>query len=255
MPITRRALLIANPGEIGDEQYCKGVFVDIKNYLCLLKSPVGGAWEDREIKYLKRPTVAAIKIWLRLYSKIDYLFIMFTGHGEYSNIKKDRILELRRGHEIASNDLICGARKSTIILDCCQEVQAASPIEKVGRLINLSEATELREPNTPKCRHVFLKLLECAPEGVVRLVSCSIGERSYDSDEMGGRYNSSFIDCIDAFARREARIPLSLTNAHLSALAAHSCAARKTHRRTTGLQTPVIERSSPYVNYPVAVFV
>ena len=56
MPITRRALLIANPGEVGDEDYCKGVYVDIKNYQQHLTSAEGGAWDGGEIQYLNRPT-------------------------------------------------------------------------------------------------------------------------------------------------------------------------------------------------------
>ena len=42
---TKRALLITNPGEQGDENYCKGVYVDAANYRRLMLSPQGGVWE------------------------------------------------------------------------------------------------------------------------------------------------------------------------------------------------------------------
>ena len=49
MSLSRKALLICNPGEDGAENYCKGVFVDVKRYRELLMSPIGGAWLDTEI--------------------------------------------------------------------------------------------------------------------------------------------------------------------------------------------------------------
>jgi hypothetical protein len=48
MPLSRKALLIANPGEQGQENYCKGVYVDIANYQRFLASAVGGHGMDQQ---------------------------------------------------------------------------------------------------------------------------------------------------------------------------------------------------------------
>src|ERR1700722_11765209 len=124
MATTRRALLIANPGESGDENYCKGVYVDVANYRQLLLSAVGGAWEAGEIQSLDRPTVGEVRMWVADFSRYDYAFIMFSGHGWFSSVDGDRVLILKKGEEIASKELLTGTKKRTVVLDCCQKIHA-----------------------------------------------------------------------------------------------------------------------------------
>lgn len=123
MPITRRALLISNPGESGQDNYCRGVYVDVRNYQRLLLSSEGGAWDAGEIKHLDRPTAQDVRLWVADCSLHDYAFVMFTGHGWFSSADKDRVLELRKGESIASNELLKGTNKRTLILDCCGGVK------------------------------------------------------------------------------------------------------------------------------------
>ena len=73
MALTRGALLISNPGEIGEENYANGVYVDIKNYQQHLTSAVGGAWETSEIQHLDRPARATVRWWLNAFSLYDYV--------------------------------------------------------------------------------------------------------------------------------------------------------------------------------------
>ena len=40
--MTRKALIISNPGEIGAENYCEGVLKDVENFKNYLQSPKGG---------------------------------------------------------------------------------------------------------------------------------------------------------------------------------------------------------------------
>lgn len=53
--MTRKMLIIANPGEAGDENYCEGVNQDVKQYKKFFTSNSGGAWEPEEIELLVRP--------------------------------------------------------------------------------------------------------------------------------------------------------------------------------------------------------
>jgi len=256
MLTTRRALLIANPGEIGEELYCKGVFKDVENYYRLLRSPEGGAWAPREITYLKRPNRTTVRLWLARVSSISYVFILFTGHGYYSRIRKDRILSLRAGQSLASRELSTGAKKRTIILDCCQEKHMEPLIKKLARLISLSEAKELQRPDRAMCRQLFLQRVRRASAGVVKLMSCSIGQTSSDSDERGGRYSSSLLDCIEDWSRTHSNGNglFSQRDSSLSVMTAHACATRRTRRASSGLQIPTFVASIPCPDFPVAVF-
>jgi len=65
----KRALLITNPGEKGADNFCRGVYVDVENYRQHLTSAVGGAWEEKEIIHLDRPSVALVRQWLVLPGK------------------------------------------------------------------------------------------------------------------------------------------------------------------------------------------
>jgi hypothetical protein len=255
MPITRRALLISNPGEVGQENYCKGVYVDVKNYQRLLASPEGGAWESNEVRHLDRPNVKDVREWLAVYSSYDYVFVLFTGHGWYSYADRDRILELRKDEHIASVDLVQGAKKRTIILDCCQKVHPESLTEKRA-LANAiyAKAAERRSPDRTTCRKLFDNGIQEAPSGIIKVTSCATGEISTDDDYRGGRYSGSLIECADDWSDAQAKDTYSRGTATISISAMHECAADKTRKLSGNLQNPTIEkpRTSPY--FPISVF-
>lgn len=253
MPITKRALLISNPGEIGAKNYCKGVYVDVENYKRLLKSAEGGGWDDKEIHWLDRPTAKIARFWVGIHSLSDYSLIVFTGHGCYSQKHHDQILELREGENIASVDLHQGAKKRTIILDCCQEVHEEPVTEKVARVLNFSQAKMLRTANHDVCKKMFADEIQRSPAGIVKLTSCTKGELSTDSDTRGGRYNGSVMECVEDWVLMQQGISQKGT-AVLSVVDAHECASARTKRLSDGLQNPTIEkpRTPPY--FPLAVF-
>jgi hypothetical protein len=251
--MTRAALLISNPGEPGAENYCKGVYVDVENYRRLLRSPEGGAWEEKEITILDRPTVATVRLHLALLSFTDYVFLMFTGHGWYSAPDRDRILQLRAGQDIASLELKKSARRRTIILDCCQEVHAESLKESRSVEFSAKSAAQIRQANRATCRRLFDQALLSAPMGILEMNSCSITELSTDDDDRGAHYNGSLIECVDDWSLSQAKNFYG-GNSVLSCPVAHECAAQKTRDLSGGLQNPTIEkpRTAPY--FPIAVF-
>lgn len=254
MPITRRTLLIANPGEVGDEDYCKGVYVDIENYQNHLVSAEGGAWDAGEIQYLNRPTAAEVRLWITDFSRYDYLLVMFTGHCAYSKADCDHVLELRRGERITYSQLIQGAKRRTVILDCCQKVHEESLMEKYARTITMLNASRGRTAKRDLCKQLYLSGLESCPISIIKILSCSIGEVSTDSDTLGGRYNSSLFDCTsDWIAAQRAKSDFAPANT-LSIVTAHECAAEKTIAKSAGQQNPTIDKpkSGPY--FPFAVF-
>lgn len=254
MPVTRRAILVSNPGEVGQANYCKGVYVDIKNYQRLMTSPEGGAWEAPEIIYLDRPTKGDLRAHLVTAASYNYVFVMFTGHGWYSQQDKDRILELRNGEQIASLELSQGAKKRTVILDCCQRVHPESLLESDARKMAFSQSSRARTPSAATCRRLFFDSIQRAPEGIVKMTSCAIGEVSSDDDTRGGRYNASLIESIDEWTALEARKAHSTGPAELPIVAAHESAAALTRNLSANQQNPTIDKpkSSPY--FPIAVF-
>jgi len=254
MAMTRRALLISNPGEVGEENYCKGVYVDIKNYQRLMTSSVGGAWELGEIQHLDRPSRADVRWWLKAFSVHDYVLVMFTGHGWYSSTDKDRILILRKGEEIASMELNQGAIKRTIILDCCQVVYHES-IEKVAKhMIFANEARMRITPNRDTCRRLFFGRLEKTTNEIVRMKSCAIDEKSGDDEERGGRYNGSLFECVDDWVEWHASGRADANNSVLSVVQAHVCATEKTIALSEGNQNPKISKPKEPPYFPFAVF-
>lgn len=258
MATTRRALLITNPGEVGEQNYCKGVYVDAANYRQLLLSPVGGAWDSGEIQLLDRPTVNDVRTWVAICSNYDYAFIVFSGHGWFSSVDGDRVLTLKKGEEIASNELLRGTKRRTLILDCCQKIHAESITEKKIRYLTASayqfaNAPQQRTPNPEKCRRLFLDSVAGAEAGFTRMCSCQPGEVSRDDDSSGGYYNSSLIDCAEEWATQQAR-NLWGSEASFTVVSAHDPAAVKTRSKSAQLQNPTIEkaRTGPY--FPFTVF-
>jgi len=153
MPITRRALLISNPGEARDENHCLGVYVDIKNHQRFLASAEGGGWAPSEIEPpMDRPSTAELRLKIAELARYDYTFIMFTGHGWYSSSTRDRILILGNGEEIPSKELLKYAKKRVLILDCCQQVHQESYIEKLGRMVSFATEATIPRVMDPKIR-------------------------------------------------------------------------------------------------------
>ena len=58
--MTRKALIVGNPGEDGAENYCAGVLKDVENFNTYLQSPRGGGWYATEITTLMRPDMALL---------------------------------------------------------------------------------------------------------------------------------------------------------------------------------------------------
>jgi hypothetical protein len=188
------------------------------------------------------------------FAAFDYTVIMFTGHGWYSNIDKDRILFLSKDEEIASNELCQNAIKRLVILDCCQVAHNESIQAKYARsLASLTEAEYRRKPNMEKCRQLYIDTIDDAPRGCIKLFSCAFDERSADDDRLGGRYNSSLIGAAEAWSIKEAKNPFG-SEAFLSVVECHEEAAAKTRQSSGGTQNPSIEKPKTGPYYPFAVF-
>ncbi|MFZ2396429.1 MAG: caspase family protein [Smithella sp.] len=245
----RSALIISNPGEQGAQNYCEGVKVDVTNYTSFLKSALGGTWYDYEIVHLGRPSKSQAITAIEKLSSNDYTLIVFCGHGYYSSRQESTILELRKNEEIDSLDLRKGAKKRTIILDCCRKVEK-DIITEARMAAKFMEAHA--ELNPSECRKYFEKKLEECSTGIIVGYACSKNETAGDSESSGGYYSYSLLRCVTDW-REKKNIDLSKSWASFSAVEAHNGSTAIVSRLSGGTQNPEIEkpRSEPY--FPIGI--
>ena len=235
--MTRKALIIGNPGEKEAENYCPGVLKDVDNFKTYLQSPKGGGWYANEILTLMRPNKITLNMKLQSLNGIDYTFIAFCGHG-YSWCE-ETMLELSKGNEINANELKANASKRTIILDSCrmEEYQRDFTLEHRA----LSESAQADATNAISRR---IAVMRCA-NGIVLINSCAYNETATDLDKYGGLYSYNYIKYVLEY-------PLP-NDKYLSVVSVHNTVSEIVKKKSEGNQNPTIEkpRSSPY--FPFAV--
>ena len=256
MSVTRRALLISNPGETGAENYCKGVFVDVANYRRLLTAAHGGAWRQDEILPMFRPSKVEVREAVKSLQAYDYSFFVFAGHGWYSSVNMCNVLTLRQGEDIASYELLANATRRTSVLDCCRKVyhESITESEKKAMAMTRTAAAMVRYADPQKCRNLFSALVARTPCDVIEINSCSIGEKAGDDEVQGGRYSSSLIAVADTWAEEESKKPSWTSDSWMSVVIAHDPATEMTKRRSGGRQNPRITKPRSGDYFPFTVF-
>ena len=247
----RKALLIANPGSEGDENYCRGVYADLSNFREYLTSPRGGVWYENEIETLDKPMSSVVKEKVASLGSFDYSFIAFFGHGYYSAAKMDTVLELNPfGGEITSNQLKINAKKRTIVLDCCRVVikDAILSMNNESCRSALKKAVDL---DLAAFRKKFDDEVTRVGDDLIVTYGCSTNEKAGDSPTQGGRYTSSLLHSVANWSP-----DLGVTSSDvMSVVAAHNAAAPLVQNRSGGLQNPDIEKSRTLPYFPFAVAV
>lgn len=248
----RYGLIIANPGEVGRENYCEGVNLDVINYVNYLCSPVGGAWNRSEIEVLNKPSTQDVRIAIAQARLVDYAFVVFAGHGYYSAEKRSTMLHLKLGVEIDSAELRQGAKKQTVILDCCRKIERTQLLQKSAMLTLESFSESAFNPSN--CRKYFDSKVEQCADSLVVIHSCEINQTAGDDPIQGGYYSYNLLDCANDWASK-----LSYSSTHYysqNIVVAHEPAAVQVSRLSGGRQTPVIEkpRTNPYFPFAVAAW-
>lgn len=254
MTYTRKALLICNPGEPGQENFCRGVYADMKNYDTLFKEAHGGYWHAPEIEKLERPTAQQVRAAVSKLAQFDYTFIAFSGHGYFSKDRFETILVLKKGEELAESELKKDAKRRSIVLDCCREIRHEGASERMIKTgAALAEAGR-RVPNPQLCRAKFDECIGASVNGIVVAHSSSPGETSGDDEVLGGTYTSSLIRSANNWADSIARSN-SYGSFSLSIVKAHEVATPETERRSGNRQHPRMEKPKTSQGFfPFAVF-
>jgi hypothetical protein len=157
----RKALLIGCPGG-GGTHYLSGVAQDLANYDRYLRSPLGGGWYSSEISTLDYPSAAAVRAAIQSLESIDYSFVLFSGHGYVTSNARSTIVCLRGDEEMDSVTLHIGAKKHTVLLDCCRVVAKPMVLAEDALTRMDSIAKSLR---ASACRVTLRKRFPTAPPG------------------------------------------------------------------------------------------
>jgi Caspase domain len=246
----RRALIIVNPGEVGADNYCEGVYADSRIYSRFLRSPQGGLWKEGEIRILDRPEVSEVRNEINYIRQVDYSFAAFAGHGFHAQDSDSTILELKRGANLDSSELKRGAPKHTMIIDCCRKVEDFVLLREMKKA-----ARSVPSLNALKCRRFYdQEIAECSP-GFIALYGCSIDEEAGERSDSGGYYSSSLIRSAENWLETKLDLDTQHYYSVLSVPGAHSAAVGKVTSLSIRRQNPVIERSSregPYFPFCIA---
>jgi hypothetical protein len=244
--MNRHAVIISNPGESGQENYCAGVLRDVQNYRSFLLSPVGGSWREPEISSMGRPSAADVRSEARTWRTYDYVLAVFSGHG--CTKQGSTWIELREGYEIDSNDLRLSTTKQTIILDCCRRPVEPARMRALDEKVAKKAAPTLHAAD---CRKYYDERIEECPTELVVMYACSVGELAGDDSQRGGTYSYSLLQASRAWAGDSTTDTSEKYNI-LSVVRAHEGAATLVSS-VRPQQTPQIEkpRTGPY--YPFCI--
>lgn len=239
MSISRRALIIINPGEPGDENYAEGVYKDAENYHSFFTDPLGGYWYDSEIKILETPSKNDVYHELVKLNDCDFSIVIFCGHGYHSSRSHTDILEIKKGVEIDSADFRDGDKR-ICILDNCREIIDDHPL-----LDHVFAESKAYTPqlNPERCRAEYNKSIDNCRSQLIVAKSCSENEYSGDNSEQGGYYSSSLLKgCGKWLSDNMNDFYKSGNTESLSIAKAHELIKEQVAKISEGQQNPAIEK-------------
>jgi hypothetical protein len=248
--MNRHAVIISNPGEVGEENYCAGVLKDVVNYHSFLLSAMGGLWLESEIIEMRRPSVAEVRMKVKGLSVYGYVLVVFSGHGWHSAGIDSTALVLRKGEAINSAELRLPATKQTLVLDCCREKLTDRPMLEQRDFMKVAKAWPTLHP--ANCRKFYDKRIEECPGGLVVMYACNAGQVSGDHSQNGGYYSYNLLEASKGWAH-DSTIDTSRTHDIFSVVQGHNAAIPLVERLAGARQTPQIEkpRTGPY--YPFCI--
>jgi hypothetical protein len=198
----KRFSIIIGCAGLGDD-HRPGIEKDVDNFIDYLKSNKGGAWYDDEILPLKNKNKDTILSAINeARNKYDYMFVVFSGHGNYFEPLSARRLYTNENKYFFETELQGLAPKQLVIIDSCAGITQRLFESDTTK----SFAAESIEDKS-LYRYVYENLISNCPAQSIVLYSCENGEESQDSGN-GGLYAYNLIkaaknsvnrlNCLDA---------------------------------------------------------
>lgn len=222
--MNKKALIIGCSGKGVD--YLPGVSKDVENFDYFLRSNVGGNWYSSEIVTVLDKSRSEILKQVEDLKRqnLDFLFVVYSGHGDYSEHKNCRRLWIDDSNFIYDKDLRHICNKELLIVDSC--AGKVNDIPEVSRKTILDSIGNLSETYT-KHRAKYEDAIRNCPAQEIRLYSCDIDESSSDTSK-GGLYSKNMLKA--AYSNN-----ISIV---LSGLQAHELASTKVMRESEKEQNP-----------------
>lgn len=246
--MNRSALIIASPGERNEEGYLPGVEMDMRAYVQFLKSALGGAWRDEEIKVFRNPSKLVVQAGIVHQSTADFSMTVFCGHGYHNADEDSTYVVLGKTEHVDSKLLRRGAGKHVLILDCCRELQPTPKLE------SYREVTAAAKPSLSRseCRKFYDQTIEKCSKGLAVLHGCAVDEVSNEDSEEGGYYSNGLISAANKWFSKSA-VGTSAKFAILDIASAHKAAKEAVVERSGDRQHPKIENPRSENQFPFAV--
>jgi len=246
---SRKALIIGAPDE-----KIPGVNVDVKQLREYLKSPIGGLWYETEITTLISPSANSIRVQLALLGLCDYSLVFFGGHGFHSNERNRTILHINSSETLDSLELRAGAKKHSLILDCCRKAESERRLLKSATEAMVFDHARGKNLDPAQCRQFFDMAISECDSGLVVMNACSVNETAGENNTDGGYYTSSLIDSGKEWARKKlSTIDLFKNYSTSSTQDCHNAAVVQVKLLSGGRQTPSFESPRAEKKFPFAV--
>jgi len=185
--LNKKALIIGCSGN--SEGYLPGVEKDVKSIKNFLTSPYGGYWYKNEIIISYNETVNEIKNKIKSLKNenLDYLFIVFSGHGDFDSRKNERRLWIDEENYLYESDILNISSKQLTIIDACAGME-----EEEEFSITAMESMKIVS-SEKNYRKKFEEYLVKCPNQEIILYSSKKGEYSTDTSR-GGLFIQSLLD-------------------------------------------------------------
>lgn len=176
---------------IGNTNNLKGVEKDIYDFKTYLKSGIGGAWTEEEIKCAFNISLLDLNTYLTNVRKYDwdYLIFYFSGHGGMDNKGVTHLEINSRKETISECSIVNIAKRQLNIFDCCR-VNVLEP----SRLDGIDERMfSDYSVNLNIYRKKFEAKILATPPQNITLYACDKGQESIDTFN-GGVYTQALLE-------------------------------------------------------------
>lgn len=196
----RKALIIGNTrGETG-------VSEDVKHYRDFLRGESGGAWEMDEIDVQLDLTKAKFQQLIATCKEAHYDFFVFifAGHGGFSRLNNDTVLELSVqagvAQDVHEREFQNIAPKQLNILDCCRSYYNEGLLKEATLTNRTVRANFSQNPIREHARAVYNALVDRSCPGTITLYACSKGQSAKGEAGKGGAFSNALLN-FSSFAQ------------------------------------------------------
>ena len=189
--LNKKALIIGCSGD--SESYLPGVEKDVKSIKNFLLSPYGGYWYEEEIviSLNEEKEVIIEKISSLKEKKLDYIFVVFSGHGNFDIQKNERRLWINEDEFLYESDILGISPKQLTIIDSCAGIE-----EEKEFIFPVFEHLKIASTQL-NYREIFEKYLITCPNQEIILYSSKKGEYSADTSK-GGLFIQALLETAES---------------------------------------------------------